>query len=194
MTRSGLHNRLRAGLALACLLPVAAAAWATAVDPTTSHIGFTLETRWGQVLTGEFPEYDGEVVVLADGRQQVRLRLDARAMRIVDHPGYTRFARGGGFFDVAEWPRVKFMSDPYAPALLRLGGPLGGRLSLRGVERDEVFQVHPSACARPGHDCDIVASGSVHRADYGMTRWGFVLTGDVLFELRIRLHDDGTGA
>ncbi|HSR66203.1 MAG TPA: YceI family protein, partial [Xanthomonadaceae bacterium] len=153
-------------LLLACGL-AAGLARATEIDPGTSHIGFRLTTRWGQTLQGRFPDSGGVVQSLADGRHQVRLRLSTRTVEIIGHPTYTRLARGYGFFDAIAYPEVEFVSDPYAPQLLRDGGPLPGVLSIRDVRRREVFTIEPSGCAAPARDCDVVGSGSIRRGDFG---------------------------
>lgn len=178
----------------ACLLGAAlatATAVAAQIDQHASRIGFVLKTRWGQALQGQFPEYQGEVATLPDGRHQVRLRLSARDMEIVGYPTYTRYARGSGFFDVARYPQLEFVSEPYPVSLLHSGGPLSGTLSIRSIARPQVFTISPASCARPALDCDVVAVGSIRRGDYGMNRWDFALSDRVEFSLRIRVRDDG---
>ena len=93
-------------------------------DTAHSRVGFRLATRWGQRLRGEFPAYEGEVHVDADGRRAVRVVLDSTRMEVVGHPRYTRWARGPDFFDVARFPTIEFRSETYGDALLRDGGPL----------------------------------------------------------------------
>ena len=175
----------------AAMLAAAALAPATEIDGVASRVGFSLQTRWGQVLEGRFPTVHGEVSELPDGRHQVRLLLSTRDVEILDHPGYTRFTRGGGFFDSDHWPQVEFLSDAYAPALLQQGGSLAGTLRIRGVHRREAFLIRPAACAHPGLDCDVVASGSIHRSNYGMDRWKFAVSENVGFSLRMRVRRDG---
>lgn len=157
-------------------------------DSERTRIGFTLKTRWGQVLRGRFPEYAGSVERLADGQRRVQLRLQAREVVIDDHPNYTRYTRGEGFFDAERFAEVSFVSDPYPPALLREGGTLSGVLQIRDTRRAERFQIAPSTCARPGEDCDLVAVGSVRRSDYGVDRWMFAVSDQVRFTLRLRLR------
>jgi polyisoprenoid-binding protein YceI len=173
------------------MLAVAALALATEIDGVASRVGFTLQTRWGQVLEGRFPTVHGQVSELPDGRHQVRLLLSTRDVEIVGHPGYTRFTRGGGFFDADHWPQVEFLSDAYAPALLQQGGPLTGTLRIRGIHRREAFVIRPAGCAQPGVDCDVVANGTIHRGDYGMGRWRLALSEEVAFSLRMRVRRDG---
>lgn len=158
------------------------------IDDERTRIGFTLKTRWGQVLRGRFPEYTGMIEALADGQRRVRLQLAARAVTIDDHPNYTRFTRGEGFFEAERYPEVSFVSEPYSAELLRAGGTLKGMLQIRETRRTERFQIEPSDCARPGVDCDVVAVGSVRRSDYGVDRWIFAVSDQVRFTLQLRLR------
>jgi polyisoprenoid-binding protein YceI len=185
-------NRVLAGLlSLLFVLVLATQARASAIDAAASDIGFALKTRWGQALDGRFPVYHGEISTLDDGRRRVRLVLSARDVEIVGHRGYTRLMRAKGFFDAERFPEVTFVSDPYAAALTRTGGELGGVLSIRGVQRREVFALAPATCPEPGRDCDVVAGGTVQRSHYGVDRWSFALSDSVHFSLRIRTRDDG---
>lgn len=188
---------MRAGaVAAAAVLVWAAlvsAAAAATIDPHASEIGFTLRTRWGKTLEGRFPVYTGQIAALPDGRRQVRLRLSARDVEIVDSPTYTRITRGEGFFDAEHYPLIEFVSDAYPPALMRDGGRLGGLLTIHGVQRREAFTVRPAVCERPAVECDVVASGVVDRSLYGVDRWSFALSHRVVFRLRVRLAP-GDGA
>jgi polyisoprenoid-binding protein YceI len=163
------------------------------LDPARSHVGFEIQTRWGQRLRGEFVRHSGSVTQRPDGMRQVRLRIEAASVDIQGHANYTRFARGEGFFDAARHPHIEFVSHPYAPDLLRDGGPMAGRLRLRGVEREAVFRIEPAGCARPAVDCDVVAGGSIDRIDFGMDRWRVAIRDQVRFELRVRLAAGGDG-
>jgi len=176
--------------AVCALLAAAQGAAAAEIDPATTRIGFTLKTRWGQVLRGRFPTYTGEIEALADGRHRVRLAMSARDIEIVGHPNYTGMTRGDGFFQADRYPEVTFVSDPYPLSLLAEGGRLGGELTIRDVHRRETFTVAPATCDRPARDCDVVAGGSVRRTDYGVDRWVFAVSDIVRFDLRLRLRKD----
>jgi polyisoprenoid-binding protein YceI len=170
------------------LLALARAALAAEFDAAASRVGFVLSTRWGQDLEGRFPTLQGRIDELGHDQRRVRLVLFTGDVEIVGHPGYTRFTRGRAFFDAARWPQVEFLSDAYTPRLLHDGGKLGGTLRMRGVQHHQVFDVLPSACDAPGRDCDVVATGVVERADYGMGRWSVALDDAVRFTLRMRLR------
>lgn len=176
-------------MAVAAAMLSATLAWAAEIDPVASRIGFTLKTRWGQTLQGRFPDAQGEVAERDDGRHQVRLRLSSGTVEILGHPSYTRVTRGSGFFDAADYPHVDFLSDPYPPDLLRHGGEMPGVLTIHGVSRREAFTIEPAHCERPARACDVVASGTIRRTDYGINRWNFALSDNVHFSLRVRVRD-----
>lgn len=182
--------------AVAAGATLAFAAWianAQEFDHARSHIGFELQTRWGQRLQGVFPEFDGKVEVLADGRHRVRIALRTASVEIVDHSNYTSFSRGEGFFDAKRYPEIRFVSDPYPVELLRTGGDLNGVLEMHGVRRRQAFVIAPAPadCARPAQDCDLQAEGSVRRADYRIDAWQIAVRDRVRFLLRVRLGAGG---
>ncbi|WP_101925540.1 MULTISPECIES: YceI family protein [Luteimonas] len=176
-------------LLLACATG-AAASKRIVLDTDASRISFSLKTRWGQVLDGRFADWHGEIRVLDDGRHQVRLTLLTRDVEIVGSRNYTRITRGAGFFDAERYPEVVFLSDPYPATLPRDGGEMTGVLAIRGVRQREVFSVAPSTCERPGLDCDVIGQGDVRRSRYAMDRWGYALSDDVRFTLRMRAVPD----
>ncbi|MEN5061566.1 YceI family protein [Luteimonas sp. TWI1416] len=180
---------LSAGLWLSAIAAVPALAGETralVLDTARSDIGFQLRTRWGQQLEGRFDDWHGEIVLLPDGHHQVRLTLPTGGVEIVGSRSYTRITRGAGFFDVERHPEVRFVSDPYPPTLAREGGAMTGVLSIRGIAQRETFRIAPAECARPAVDCDVVGEGDVRRSRYAMDRWGYALSDQVRFTLRIR--------
>jgi len=173
----------------ACFALAALAAGAQDFDRARSRIGFELQTRWGQRLQGAFPDYEGNVEALPDGRHRVRMALRTASVEIVGHPNYTSFSRGDGFFAAKRYPEIRFVSDPYPVALLRSGGALHGELEMHGVRRRQAFVIAPAPadCARPAYDCDLQVAGSVRRGDYGIDAWQIAVRDRVRFVLRVRL-------
>ena len=178
--------RALAWLSLVLALLAARPAAAVGIDPATSEAGFQLVTRWGEVVQGRFPVLEGRLSRLPDGRQQVRVSLSAAHVEIVGSRRHSTISRGRGFFDAEHYPWVTFQSDPFDERLLLEGGALPGLLHVRDVQRREVFTVAPSACARPGLDCPVLATGVIERANYGMNRWSFAIGGKVRFQLLLR--------
>ena len=158
-----------------------------AFDPAYTAFGFELRTRWGQRVQGQFPVYDGRVLILPDGRRQVRIRLAAGAVVVGGSERYTELARSDAFFDAARYPHIEFVSRLHDEALSHEGGLLDGELHLHGVTREEAFVVAPASCERVGEDCDAVAAGSVARSDYDIAGMRLVLGDRVRFTMRVRL-------
>lgn len=178
--------------ALAALALLSTAAAAAEIDPGRSEVGFSLVTRWGEVIDGRFPVLEGRLSELADGRRQVRLALSAGDVEILGNLRHTHLTRGRGFFEADRYPTVTFVSDPFDPSLLVEGGALAGVLHIRDVSRREAFTTLPATCGRPAVDCPVLAAGTIDRADFGMTRWGFAIGRKVRFQLRIRVgQEDG---
>lgn len=175
-------------LSFIAVLLAAMPARATGIDAAASQVGFQLVTRWGEVIDGRFPVFEGEMTRLPDGRQQVRLSLSAADVEILDNTRRTQMSRGAGFFDAKRYPWITFLSDPFDPSLLSAGGQLPGLLSIRDVQRREAFTVVASSCSRPALDCPVLAAGAVDRGLYGMNRWAVVVGRKVRFELRIQME------
>ncbi len=189
--RAWIATLLLAGVGIGMAAAAAPVGVISVVEPAASKFEFTLQTRWGQTLFGTFPDSEGDVVQLPDGRRQVRLKLSTRTLEILDHPRYGRFARGPRFFDAERFPDVTFLSDPYPLGLLQTGGELRGRLRMHGVERRERFVLAPQGCHDPGRGCAIVAQGAVRRSDYDLDGWNMAMRDEVRFSLRVRLRDLG---
>jgi polyisoprenoid-binding protein YceI len=175
--------------ALACCAG-ATAADEQQIDAARSSMGFELRTRWGQRVAGQFTKHQGEVTALADGRQQVQLTLSAAAIEVAGSEYYTVMARGPQFFDAARYPYIDFLSEPHRLALVHDGGALRGKLTLHGVTRTESFILQPAECARPGQDCDVVATGTIDRTDYGLNSYRLALLDRVRFTMRVRLKNE----
>ncbi len=159
------------------------------IDETRSALGFEVRTRLGQRLEGVFPQFEGVVETLPDGRHRVRLRLATAAAEIPDRPRYTQWMRSDRFFDTVRHPWMEFVSDPYPTTLLRSGGKLRGTLSLRGFQKEETLDMQPATCEHPGRDCDVVVEGDIRRSRYGMDDWQLALGERVRFLMRVRLTE-----
>lgn len=159
------------------------------MDAARSRVGFQLRTRWGQRVDGRLPVLEGERRVLADGRHQVRMVLDATGVQVEESDRLDAMARGEAFFDSDHHPRIVFLSDPYPAALLQAGGEVHGWLQIRGVRRPEVFVLAPATCAAPGIRCPVLARGSITRRDYGMDGFRLALAARVQFALSLWLQE-----
>ena len=155
-------------------------------DPARSQARFKVRMRILPAATGHFLDVRGELQSEGD-RQRVEVEVDGRKLRFAGPGWMNKVTRSDPFLAVDKHPRIFFRSDPFAPTLLREGGPLRGELTLRGETRPVTFKVAPAACAEPGRDCDIVVTGRVSRQAFGMNAYRLTVRDGVDFEFQVRL-------
>jgi polyisoprenoid-binding protein YceI len=160
-------------------------------DPARSQARFKVRLRILPSATGHFLDVRGELQPEGE-RQRVAVEVDGRKLRFEGPAWMAKVTRSDAFLAVEEHPRIRFVSDPFAPKLLRDGGELRGELSLRGTTRPVAFRVLESACAAPGRDCEIVVTGRVSRHAFGMTAYRLSVRDGVDFEFHVRLLPEVT--
>ena len=155
-------------------------------DPARNQASFKVRMRLLPGTTGRFLDVRGSLQDEA-GQQRVEVEVDGRKLRISGPAWMARVTRSDQFLAVDKHPQIRFRSDPFAPALLREGGQLRGELTLRGQTKAVAFRVAPSACAAPGRDCEIVVTGRISRAAFGMQAYRLSVRDGVDFEFHVRL-------
>jgi polyisoprenoid-binding protein YceI len=176
-------------LAAAATAAIAASEPPIKVDSARSHADFDVSVLLLFRGRGNFGEIVGEVSVDGYGFATVEARIPVASldMRREDQE---RWARGPDFFDAARWPEILFRSEPVPLARLREGGRLPGHLTIRGVERSQVFELAPARCDRPGFDCPIAASGTLRRSDFALGEGRRTLSDRVRLRFEIMLEQD----
>lgn len=176
-------------LALACAAAHAAPeVWP--IDSAHSSARFSVRTLWFTHERGAFDGVHGELRRSDADRDVVDAWIDAGSLSM-DDAHALREARGPGFFDVAQHPRIHFVSSPLAPTVLAEGGTLEGILDLRGQRRWVQFTVLPSACPAQPLTCPIRVHGTLSRGAFGMRAHRGLLSDKVVFDLDILLVTPG---
>ncbi len=157
-------------------------------DPKASTARFTVGVRLPIRAEGHFSEVKGAFRLLDDGDCEVSVELDASAV-VYDGPEWlAKLTRSPAFLDAEAHPQVRFVSAPFPLQQLNGGGPLRGRLMLRGRERPVEFRLAPAACVDVGYGCPLHVSGEVSRRDFGMQAYRFTVKDAVRFEFTILLE------
>lgn len=157
------------------------------LDAARSQAGFSVQLLIMPSAHGRFGTVEGELQPAGRDRWRVRVRIDARDLQFDGPDWLARVTRSEKFLDVDRHPDIAFVSEPFAPALLRKGGALAGRLTLRGLERKVAFALSPGDCARLGQDCPLTVSGEIARRDYGMRAYRLAVRDAVGFEFQVYL-------
>jgi polyisoprenoid-binding protein YceI len=120
----------------------------------------------------------------------VTVALDTADLHFDGPPWMDRLTRSPAFLDAEAHPRLRFEADPFPASRLNDGGPLRGRLRLRGIERPVDFTLLPHACHPAGTlACPLRVHGEIPRRDFGMTAYRATVRDLVAVEFAIVLED-----
>ncbi|HEX6834522.1 MAG TPA: YceI family protein [Rudaea sp.] len=139
------------------------------IDSAHSRAEFEVKVLWLVGVHGSFDAVYGEVAI---DRFRSMARVDARIhvnnVTMRNHK-YEDWVKSDEFFDVKNFPEIRFVSDWFELGRLETGGALEGVLTMRGTEHRERFEIAPSDCiASAVSTCPAIVTGSVRRSDFGM--------------------------
>ncbi|WP_329742073.1 YceI family protein [Dyella sp. A6] len=173
-------------LPLLPLAPIHAAGYR--IDSNSSQAVFGVRLLWLHEISGSFHHIKGSVqpgphadsMIVAADIDVDSVTMDSARMR--------RWVLAKEFFDAASYPTIRFISDPVPRSTLEHGGPLPGKLSVRGVTAAEHFTLHPMHCSGPAPaPCRIELDGTLIRSEFGMTAHRATLSNRVRLNLAIVL-------
>jgi len=159
------------------------------IDSSQSRAGFSVRVAWVRTLPGQFDHVEGAIArQLGQGTLSVDVRLATSSLTMAD-ADHAAWAQSPEFFDGVRHPWIRFFAEGVPESLLLTGGELSGQLSLRGIQRQVIFSVQPTTCARPGIDCPVEAFGELQRSEFGMQARRFVVADKVRLNLLIRVAE-----
>jgi polyisoprenoid-binding protein YceI len=139
------------------------------LDSTRSHAEFGVKVVWLVPVHGRFGKVQGTVDVdRFRNFASVDARIDANAVEM-GSKNYEEWVKSDEFFDVAEHPEIRFVSESFPLQRLRRGGQLSGTLTMRGTEQPATFDLAAATCDHPAYDCPIIVTGSIRRSAFGMS-------------------------
>jgi polyisoprenoid-binding protein YceI len=158
------------------------------IDEVRSHADFGVRLLWLHTISGRFTDIHGDVNVDRQNMAIVDVHIEINSVAM-NSARFRRWVLAPEFFDAAQYPTARFLSDPVPFGRLAAGGSLDGRLSLRGVVRPLRLELLSANCSTPDtRDCIIEARGVVSRSDFGMTSHGTSLSDQVKLDLLIALQ------
>ena len=157
------------------------------IDGAHSEARFVVKLRIALRTQGTIPKVSGEMVGDARTGWRVLVVADGHSLVVRGPKWMGRSTRSPDFLDVDAHPDIRFQSEAFSDELLHAGGPVRGQLTLRGLTRAVSLRLLPSACARPGRDCDLQVNGTINRKDFGMTAYPVTVRDDVELRMRVRL-------
>ncbi len=164
------------------------------LDQAQSSATFSVKVLWMFAVEGHFGNVSGTVSIdHVHGQATVDAHINAAEVTM-RREGAINWVKSEEFFDVAHFPEIHFLSDPFPVARLHDGGMLPGALTMRGMTRAIEFEVQPSNCPRAVIDCPVEAAGSVRRSEFGMQTRRATLSDKVELTFSIRMTDTQRGA
>jgi polyisoprenoid-binding protein YceI len=184
-----LHSWLAAVFALGALLAHSRAG-ATEYTLDSSHTVVTFEMRsMGTLQRGEFSRTSGTAMLDSSAqRGELDIVIDARSLK-AGNAVTTNFVRGPSMLDTEAHPQIAYRAEHIV--FLR-GQParIEGELTLLGITRSVPLHISSYGCrdeSSPGERCAIVATASVKRSEFGMTRY-MLFAGD---EVKLAIQAEG---
>ena len=170
---------------LASLLALAAISWHAGsgatdfmLDPTRTVVSFEMRSL-GTTQRGEFNRAAGTVVLdSTEQRGELDIVIDARSLQ-AGSEATAKFVRGPAMLNTAAHPQIAYRANRI---LFAAGRPtrIEGELTLLGVTRAVALEVSNYDCTGElDQRCTIVASASVKRSAFGMTRYMMFASDDV---------------
>lgn len=170
---------------LASLIAFAAVLWHTGshateftLDPTRTLVSFEMRSL-GTTQRGEFNRAAGTVTLdSTEQRGELDIVIDARSLK-AGSEATAKFVRGPSMLNTAAHPEISYRAHRI---LFTAGRPtrIEGELTLLGVTRAVALDVSNYDCTgQLDQRCTIVASASVKRSAFGMTRYMMFASDDV---------------
>ena len=175
------HAWLAGLLGLAAFLPhTPACSTEYTLDPSRTVVSFEMRSM-GTLQRGEFRRTAGTVMLdSAEERGELDIVIDARSLH-ASNEAAARFVRGPAMLDTEAHPEIAYRAQRI---VFSQGKParIEGELTLLGITRSVPLQVAHYDCDDeivPGERCAILATASVKRSAFGMTRYRLFASDDV---------------
>jgi polyisoprenoid-binding protein YceI len=201
-----MRDRLRARLlrgtvacvwALAVLLSMRSAIGAPGeydIDQRFATISFATRVFGLLHSEGRFLHFQGHLSIdFADPRATtIAVTVDDEAIDMT-FPGGAGLLRSEAYFDSTHYPTIIFRSTAVEPGLAG-HYTVRGLLTIRGVTRDETLDVvlGHGAGGNPA-TMDFVASGIIHRSDFGMVAGSTVISNTIVLTIHANVQPPSGG-
>jgi polyisoprenoid-binding protein YceI len=164
---------------------------------SNSSLEFSVQILGVLKKRGQFTEFNGRLERTAGEAKTasvwLSIRSDSAQMRSKKD---TDMVKGANFFAAADFPEVRFESEPFDATLLldnKVPHPISGYLSLRGKRLSETLNLQVLSCKNLAalEKCSFQVSGKLGRAHYGMQSHRAFVGDDVRLSLTIQSEAAG---
>ena len=180
----------------------AAAQQASRAQPVSEHL--PREIKFGRTSSvqfqvrifgvfkkiGSFTEMQGALSVRKD-TVKVGARIQT-ASTTMQSSSDAALLKSQAYFDAAHFPEIVFQSLSFPVATLRNGGQISGKLTLRGISRQQMFRLTTKPCskefAQEPWRCGFDVVGTLKRSEFGMKARRGIVSDEVELTLNINAN------
>ena len=191
---------LLAIISLATAVAQVCAAESVAVGETATQ-SLPLEIKFGRASSvkfqvsifgvfkkqGSFTELRG-VMLIQKNTAQVNARIQT-ASTTMKSQSDTALLKSPAYFDAAHFPEIVFQSMRFPIATLNTGGLISGKLTVRGISREQIFKLTTKPCksefAQTPWRCGFDVIGTLKRSEFGMKARRGIVSEEVALTLSI---------
>ncbi len=161
------------------------------VDPTHSHVTFSVRHIGISKVRGEFGSYEGQLVIGEDGTLTAsgNVKVDSISTKDENRDGHLK---SSDFFDVENYPEITFQSTGFE-AIDEDTYEITGDLTLHGVTKPITLTAeHGGTGPDPfgGERVGLEVKGEISRGDFGMKFNMALGTGNAVVSDKVKLDFD----
>lgn len=159
------------------------------VDGTLSQVDARVPFLGIASKTAHFPAMSGALTLDTDHYEQVSMTVDVDARTLTTGDSDTRRLRGRQFFDVANYPTVRFIAQKMELTGER-SGIVTGLMTAKGVTRPVQLAIGFSRIpweAAPNEPLSIVGTTTIDRRQFNMGAWPILIGNKVKITIRARM-------
>lgn len=137
------------------------------VEKHNSKIEFFASSTFAKVV-GVFQDWDADFKLNTDTLENASLQLDIQTASVHTGSGFKdKEVKGKNFFNVTQFPDIKFVSDGVLPDPDPHKFTMTGKLTLRGITRPVTVAVETAT--QPNGTHKVNGTFNFNRRDFGMT-------------------------
>lgn len=177
---------LIAGLSVLPVMAETAVHGKYTIDPAHTNILFDVNHLGVSTLTGRFDKFEGKINLEPKGASTIDVTIDTNSVD-TNHEKRNNHLRSPDFFNVKQFPKMRFISKKVTFNSKNEPTKASGRLSLHGKTNPVTLNITPIGAGKDpwgGYRAGYKATTTIKRSDYGMD----FMKGGIGDDIRITLN------
>jgi len=141
------------------------------VDPYHSSLNFNIAHSGISIVNGKFLDYEGTLTTVGEALEKAKFDFTVKVKSInTNVEKRDNHLRSADFFEVEKYPNMTFVSTKIEEAKKKDHYKLHGKLTIKDVTKDLVFDVHYGGTVKSdqGEKLGMKAETTINRLDYNV--------------------------